>query len=121
MDFVWCLCFVSFILILFGLYKLLYFNYAKQKYSVVIGKIADYEKLNTYEHRTTKYPLVHYEINGHRYVARGVGRVIMGKPVKVYYNPSNPYKCVLDGDNGISSIIFGLVFLIIPFIVFFNK
>lgn len=121
MELIYCFCIISLILIVGGLYKLLYYNYAKKNYSVVIGKIGDFEEVTTSEFNTAKYPLIHYAVNGHTYKKRGCGRVIMGKPIKVYYNPSDPYKCVLEGDNGFALIICGLIFLIIPIILFINK
>ena len=121
MELIYCFCLVSLILIVSGLYRLLYYNYAKKNYSVVIGKIGDFEELNTSDFHSAKYPLIHYVVNGHTYKKRGSGSVIIGKPIKVYYNPSDPFKCVLEGDNGFLLIFFGLIFLIIPAIIFFNK
>ncbi len=121
MEYIYCFCLVSLILLVSGLYKLLYYNYAKKNYSVVIGKIGDFENVTTSDFNTVNYPLVHYHVNGHTYKKRGWGRVIIGKPIKVYYSTSDPYKCVLEGDNGFSLIICGLLFLIIPAIILLNK
>ncbi|MBP3920198.1 MAG: hypothetical protein J6D28_01390 [Bacilli bacterium] len=120
MELIYCFCLVAFILLAFGIYKILYYNYAKKNYSMVVGYIKDFEYV-TSQYNTVKYPLIQYEVNGKIYKKRGWGRVIENKPWNVYYNPSNPFKCILEGDNGIFSIMVGVILLILPLIVFLKN
>ena len=134
MELVYIFCLCGFLLIGYGLYKLLYYNYAIRNYKKIEGTIIDYTPEDNYNPETGGFdrsyrPHIKYEINGKTYrkdYYKGYGfgnsaRKNIGRKVVLYYDENDPYTTVFLGENGIACIIIGLLFLIIPVIIFFKK
>ena len=104
--------FSSIVLIVYGIWRLFYYIYAKKNYSTVIGNINNYYVIYS-GGNAIKYPIISYYVNGVQYNKKGWGRVIMNKSWKVYFDPNDPSKCILDNGHGIAYIVIGIIFLII--------
>ena len=134
MELVYMFIIISVILLGCGFYKLFYYNYAIKNYKQCEGVIVDYTAEDNYNPETGGFdrsfrPLVSYTINGKTYkkdgykasAFEGSSRKNIGKKVILYYDDKDPQKVVFLKDNGIPRIILGLIFLIIPVIVLFNR
>lgn len=134
MELVYIFCLCGFLLIGYGLCKLIYYNHAIRNYKKTDGVIVDYIPEDNYNSDTggsnkTYRPLISYMVNGKTYKKdyyKGYGfessaRKNIGRKVYVYYNENDPFSVVFLNEDGIPIIIFGLIFLIIPIIVLFYK